>query len=650
MIGQYITLSRNAYLYYLGLKKFAMMQQAARRHKRKHSAERVHNLKHPDHLRLSDELQEWAKQCIVSAKKLELKNTHKREIGNSDIEQLAIILKNHLIHISTPVRTAILLLHNQPKRSMPMQTSLQVLENLFDSYRSLLLDKAGSAFNLAEQRGKSRIRQSYFDNITFEQLLHTSFYVQHAEDKYSTMHRALSRLEAAMQNTCDSTTRESDSDRIRALNAGLNEMPPAHRVEQLMNTLLERVRKCERQCTLILQSRQLCVREKECLIQFQLSRDRIDLVSKQLHQNSDLLHFGQDSRIFEIHAAQWLHHWHSTLQTATREQIRKQLHNELQMHENALRSKGLGHAELQQTALMLFDQQHSVKVMRVLEQECKVLREEMQQCYQLLRNPIESQSPLHPNLVRHGARLNLPQPTQHLDLKHVDIKQAHSDMLPALKQLCAQLDQAATHVQQASQKHQGVQTSVQESFDQAMRKATMQAMETDLLVFKLQVLDQLQPSANQETFMDNFTRRWREKPLLIISEQQNTLDQVQQNSLHSLSQQVQQWRELGESQLGSTRVRAMNLPEQWSIAIAQMQERIALRENTNAYNGSMQCDLETQMNADDDFLLPMDWISSLPKSNDYLRWVRNRHAMPSFSYLYTFLFAHFEKSLDNTVF
>lgn len=586
--------------------------------------------------KLSEQLEAWAKYCARDARNAERNASHKREIGNDDVDQIAIALRSCLVKPDTAVHTAILLLHQNSKISIAHASSLQMLELLFASYRSVMLDKAAPAFNLAEQRGRPRIRRAFFDEVTFEQLLQCSFYKQYAMDVHSPLHRSLHRLMKSLQQPASSVCTEQAS----------SDMPPTLVVESMMQQLVERVRKCERQVVLLAQAQLLVRREAACSQSMQQCVDRMDLVIKKLHDTRHVLPFEPQVGSFETAASAWISGWIITIRDQSRERIRAKLESELRQFEDQLRSQREQYTDLERAAQQRFDQASAAFVIETLEAECRALLLDMRSCLKLLVEPEHNSEQLHPTLVRHGNTLAVPPPTGGMPVRHTDIAAAHADVVPSLQHLVTQLEAAHETFLEAGRTQSGLLPDVDRKYTQEVRLANFRAMQCDLLVLQLQVLEQLKPTANSETFLDTFTRRWREAPTQLLQDRLHRTSLEPQPAKHRLVQQVQNMRDTFSTQIGPSRRKTMELPNVWSRAILSVQRLLQARESANTHIAQLGCELDTDLEPkQEDFVLPRDWITRLPFQQKWMDQCKERNQLPTFKFLYQFLAQRLQHNL-----
>lgn len=589
--------------------------------------------------KLSDQLEAWSKYCARDARNAERNATHQREIGNDDVDQIGIALQACLVKPDTAVHTAIMLLHQNSKISIAHASSLQMLEMLFASYRSLMLNKAAPAFNLAEQRGRPRIRRAFFDEVTFEQLLQCSFYKQYAMDVHSPLHRSLHRLHLALQQPMSKNSSQPDSRTIC-------DMPPTQVVEAMLKLLVQRVRKCERQVTLLSQAHMLMRRENECSRNMQQCVDRMDLVIKKLHDTRHVLPFEPQVGSFETAASAWLGSWLITIREQSRERIKSKLESELQQFEEQLRSQREQYTDLEHAAHKRFEQASAVFVIETLESECRALLLDMRACLKLLAQPEPDSEQLHPDLVRHGNTLTVPRPNGGIQVHHTEVANAHADITPALMHLIKQLEAAHAQFLEAQRTQTGLLPEIDRKYAQEVRLANFHALQCDLLVLQLQVLEQLKPTANSETFLDTFTRRWREAPTQLLMQRKSQVSLEPQAAKQRLVQHVQHMRETFSNEIGPSRRKTMDLPNVWSRAIQSVQRLVQARESANQHISQLGCELETQLEtSQEDFVLPRDWITRLPFQHKWIEMCQKSNTLPTFALLYTFLAQRLQQNL-----
>lgn len=604
---------------------------------RKPSSNKQHTAPRPE--KLSDQLEAWSKYCARDARNAERNATHRREIGNNDVDQIAVALRACLVKPDTAVHTAILLLHQNSKISIAHAASLQMLELLFASYKNVMLDKAAPAFNLAEQRGRPRIRRAFFDEVTFEQLLQCSFYKQYAMDVHSPLHRSLHRLLDSMQQPA---SRSSASQQDQAS----SDMPPMQTVQNMLSQLVERVRKCERQLTLLAQAHMLAHRENECSQRMLQCVDRMDLVIKKLHDTRHVLPFEPQVGAFETAASAWLGSWLITIRDLPRERIRAKLESELLQFEEQLRSQRDNYTDLERAAQQRFEQASAVFVIDTLESECRALLLDMRRCLQLLAQPEPDSEKLHPDLVRHGNTLAVPPPNGGLLVRQTEVAAAHADINPALVHLVKQLDAAHAQFVEAKRTQSDLLPDIDRRYTQEVQLANFRALQCDLLVLQLQVLEQLRPTANSETFLDTFTRRWRDAPLKLLQDRMHQTALEPQPSKQRLVQQVVHMREVFASQIGPSRRKTMELPNVWSRAILSVQRLVQARHSANTHVSQLGCELETQLEtSQEDFVLPRDWITRLSFQQKWMDQCKQRNQLPTFALLYAFLAQRLQHNL-----
>jgi hypothetical protein len=618
----------------------ANQQTPSRTHRALHRV--VVAMSHARSAALSDQIERWSTYCTKDARNNERNTAFRVEITSSDMQQLAGLLMMHNMDLKSSVRASILILHNAPGTSVAKQASLQMLEMMFDAYRALMLDKAAPEFDLAEQRGRRRMRLSFFDDIEFGQVLHHKWYIQHALDVNSTLHRNWHTLEQCMTRSAASYKASSDIHSSEHSEQAVvpSDLPSCARVQHLMRELVERMRKCERQSVLIEQSKKLQRREHDAIELLQHSSDRLDLVGANLSLIHDLLKQPKlltTQETFQFTMQYYCTQLEAMFKRSALDACRAHIQMELDSNEAELRAHDESTLALESAVLEYLDQAHADKVLKSLLKEIDALMLDLDAVKTLLREPISGQHALHPSLIKHGATLRPPRESLDIAQQSVLIAEAHRDVLALVRELTQHLHDRKTKLSESLAKHDGVQADVLQRFTTELRKSENNCMMGDVFVNRLHVLEQLKTTTSSSGFMGAFTNRWRDALLQSLKSHADQIHEMPRAGTQRFLDKMQSLSDVFVQDIGPSRRRAMQTPHDWRVLVLNIQSLLQCRELVHAQNASLVCELATELSPSDDFVLPRDWIARLPSHEHFIDLAKRRHRLPTFSLLYEFL-------------